>query len=324
MARTRARVLLLCFAVIAVVGLASRTAAAKEPEKVHVGIYVNQVHELNLKESFFVVDFYLWFRWTNDELKAPYETFSLVDGRIESKTEIVKRKLADAQNYAYLRIVAKFTKFWDVRDFPFDHHLVAITVEEEESETSALTYVADEENSRASPRITMPGWIVARSDAKASAGTYQSNFGDTTLATGRQTSYPRMTMSLALERPGSTYFFKMFSALWIAAAIAFLAFFIKPTNVDPRFGLGVGAIFAAIASEYVVTSSLPDVNVVTLADKLHIVAFTFIFVVLAQSTVSLWLFEKGREAESKRLDRLFAFALPALYVLANVAFARPS
>lgn len=305
--------------ILLAVGLTSRTAGAKEPDKVHVGIYVNQIHELNLKESFVVVDFYVWWRWQSDELKPPYDTFSVVDGRIESKGEVVKRKLEGGMNYAFQRIVAKLTKFWDVRDYPFDHHSISIVVEEEELESPFLTYVADADNSRASPRIMMPGWKVARTEATAGVGTYQSNFGDVTLASGKETSYARLTMSLALERPGKTYLFKLFFGLWIAAAIAFLSFFIKPTNVDPRFGLGVGAIFAAIASEYVVASSLPEVNLVTLADKLHVIAFAFIFVVLAQSTYSLWLFEKGREAESKRLDRLFAVGVPAVYAFTNVA-----
>lgn len=313
----RARFFSLLIAIMAAATFMSRTASAKEPDKVHVGIYVNQINELNLKESFFVVDFYVWFRWSNDDIKPPFESFALVDGRIESKTEVVKKKLEGGVNYAYQRIVAKFTKFWDVTDYPFDHHLISVILEEEETESGGLTYVADAENSRASPRITLPGWRLARSEAKAGIGTYQSNFGDISLPPGRETTYSRVTMSMALERPGKTYLFKLFFGLWIAAAIAFLSFFIKPTNVDPRFGLGVGAIFAAIASEYVVTSSLPEVNLVTLADKLHVVAFAFIFVVLAQSTVSLWLFEKGHEAHSKRLDRVFAFAVPAIYVLTN-------
>jgi hypothetical protein len=113
-------------------------------------------------------------------------------------------------------------------------------------------------------------------------------------------------------RPGIGYFFKLFFGVFIAAVIAFLVFFIKPTDLDPRFGLGVGAIFAAVASEYVITSALPDTNVLTLADKLHILAFAFIFLSIAQSILSLRMFTTGREKASQTLDRL---SFPVFFIL---------
>jgi hypothetical protein len=292
-------------------------AEDKKPDEVTVGVYVNQIHELSLKENFFVADFYVWFRWANEALK-PYDTFSVIDGRIESKGEVVQKKLPGGASYAYLRIVARITKFWNTRDYPFDDHTISVVIEEEEGEDNLLTYVADRENSGADPRIAVPGWKVARTGAGAESRTYKSNFGDVSLPTGKESRYTRLTLDLSLEREGKTYFFKLFFGLWVAAAISFLSFFIKPTDVDPRFGLGVGAIFAAIASEYVVTGALPDANLVTLADKLHLVAFAFIYLVLAQSTISLWLTQNGREEASKRLDRQFGLVVPVLYTLMNV------
>ena len=124
--------------------------------------------------------------------------------------------------------------------------------------------------------------------------------------------------SVSFTREGKTFFFKLFFALWVTVTIAFLVFFIRPIDVDPRFGLGVGALFAAIASEYVVASALPDSNVITLADQLHLIAFFFIFVTVAQSTYSLWLYETEKLAASKRLDRVFQILCPVAYLIANV------
>ena len=92
---------------------------------------------------------------------------------------------------------------------------------------------------------------------------------------------------------------------------------VRAQDVDPRFGMGVAAIFAAIASEYIVTASFPDTNVITLADKLHLVTFGFVFGTLAQSTWSLKLSEQGREAASRKLDGLSRWAFPLAYVVVN-------
>ncbi len=295
---------------------AAAVPAPSGPVEVTVGIWINQIHELSLKENYFVADFYVWFRWKGEDLK-PQNSFALVDGRIESKTEAVTRVLENGDNYAYVRVVARMTKFWDVKNFPLDDHQLSVIVEEEENEDNKLKYVIDAANSGTEPRIRVPGWSLAKKETVATLGVYKSNFGDVTLPTGNESKYARASLTMFFDREGTSYFAKLFFGLWVAALIAFLAFFIKPTDVDPRFGLGVGAIFAAIASEYIVTSSLPDTNIITLADWLHLIAFAFIFVSIAQSTYSLWLFQNEQEAKSKRLDKLFVMVLPLSYVITN-------
>ncbi|MBL8949447.1 MAG: hypothetical protein JNK82_01630 [Myxococcaceae bacterium] len=295
----------------------SQTLEPGKADPVVVGVYVNQVHEFSLRENSFTVDFYVWFRWKNPALK-PYETFSVIDGRIESKTDAVVKDLPGGEKHAYLRVVCKITKFFDTTDYPLDNHQLTIVIEEEDSETHLVKYVADEVNSAASPAIKLNGWVFARLNTVGSEQAYHSNFGDTSLPTGNETSYARVTTAVSFTRQGGTFFFKLFFGLWICCAIAFTVFWIRPSDVDPRFGLGVGALFAAIASMYVIASSLPDSNVITLADELHLIAFAFIFVTIAQSTLSLYWFQTEREAKSKSFDRLFRVLCPVGYIVLNV------
>lgn len=290
--------------------------APKTLTKVTTGLYVNQIHELNLKENYFVADVFVWFRWRGDA--KPFESFSFIDGRVESKNEVEISKLPDGMNYACFRVVVRVTKFWDVRQYPLDKQTLTIMIEEDRDEEDTLVYEPDVENAGLDPHVRMPGFVTAFEGQKVGLGEYHSNFGDTSIPTGNVSRYARASVSITIAREGDTYFAKLFFALWVSAAIGFLAFFVKPTNVDPRFGLGVGAIFAAIASEYTVTANLPEIGVATLADKLHAVAYAAIFISLAQSTISLWLVEHEREAQSKKFDRVFAFGLPALYAIANV------
>ena len=291
--------------------------AATGPREVVVGLYVNQVHEFSLKENSFTVDFYVWFRWRDPELK-PYESFSIVDGRIESRTDPVIKDLPDGAKHAYTRVVAKITRFFDTRAYPLDNHQLTIIVEEENTETDGLVYVADTVNSAASPNILLPGWVFQRLSTEAGEAHYKSNFGDTSLPTGNSSAYARLTTAVAFTRTGWTYFAKLFFGLWVCVLLAMLAFFIRPIDVDPRFGLGVGAMFGSIASQYVVTAALPDTNVVTLADKIHLAAFFFIVVSVIQSTWSLALYEADKVAASRRIDGIARVLMPAAYVLLNL------
>lgn len=291
--------------------------AGAGPSEVVVGVFVNQVHEFSLRDNSFTVDFYVWFRWKDPNLK-PYETFSVVDGRVESKTEPQLKDLPGGEKHAWVRVVAKITRFFDTSKYPLDNHRLEVIIEEENDESDRVRYVVDAVNSSASRDIKLSGWEFERLFTTASQQQYRSNFGDTTLPTGNESRYSRVSTAVAFTRVGWTFFFKLFFALWVCTVIAFLAFFIKPTDVDPRFGLGVGALFAAIASQYTVASTLPDSNVITLADKLHLVGFAFIFLSLTQSTLSLWLFQTEREGLSKRMDRVARVVGPVGYLAANV------
>jgi hypothetical protein len=286
------------------------------PAKVVVGVYVNQIYEMSLKDNKLVIDFWIWFRWTGDDLK-PYESFEVKNARIDSKSDPTIKQV-NGENYAYLRVVANLTHFWDVSAYPFDDHTVKLDIEEVDNEQEKVIYIPDVEASGFSPDVHVLTFVPSASLAVAATSKYRTNYGDPSLAATNETMYSKFSLPIHLKREGLCFFIKLFFGLFVATAIAFLAFFIKPTDLDPRFGLGIGAIFAAIASEYVVVGVLPDSASITLADKLHILAFGSIFVSIAQSTWSLHLFSNGNEERSMRLDKLSAILLPLVYVALNI------
>ena len=106
---------------------------------------------------------------------------------------------------------------------------------------------------------------------------------------------------------------KTFLALFISVAIAFLSFVLKPSETDPRFGVGLAAIFGAVSSEIVMTSNLPDMPYLTLGDKIHLFSLFVIFLSLLQSCLTLRLFRQGNSALAARLDKISLLAFPISY-----------
>ncbi len=140
------------------------------------------------------------------------------------------------------------------------------------------------------------------------------------MAPGTQATYSQLRLGVGLERTGWGLYFKLLQSLYVAVLLALLSFFIQPTEVDPRFGLGVGALFAAVANAYVISSQVHDTGVLALADVVNGLGIAIILLTVVQSTLSLYLFSvRGEETVSWALDRLsFAVLLPA-YILINVA-----
>src|SRR5262249_58546916 len=109
---------------------------------------------------------------------------------------------------------------------------------------------------------------------------------------GAKTIHSQLRCAMMLDRPDGGLFVKMFQALFVACAIALLAMFIKPTHVDPRFGLGVGALFAAVANSYITSSLVPDTGAQTLADIVNGIGIVIILVSLVESTISLHMLDR--------------------------------
>jgi hypothetical protein len=103
--------------------------------------------------------------------------------------------------------------------------------------------------------------------------------------------------------------------MFFATLVAFAAFLIKPTDVNTRFGVGVGALFAVATSAVIVASAVPDSSALTTADTLHMISMAFIFASLAQSATSMKWEESGYKARAKRLDRWCLFIFPPLFAL---------
>lgn len=96
-------------------------------------------------------------------------------------------------------------------------------------------------------------------------------------------------------------------------------FFIKPTDVDPRFGLGVGGFFGAVANTLVSATAVPDSGTFTLMDMVNGFGMVTIFLSIAQSTISLHLFDIRDEKElSNRFDRVSAAVFASGFALFNI------
>lgn len=298
---------------------AQPTPRTEGPAKVTVGVYVNSVRGMSLRDNQYEVDFWVWFRWKEGAEVDPIESFELVGGQIDSKESVVREDLGGGTKYAAARVRATIHQHFDVARFPLDDHTLLLRIEDAEHETHELVYEPDRQNSTVDPGVDVAGWGVAGSDSGIGDHSYRSNYGDTTLPTNSKSTYAQFIFRIQLERQGIGYGLKLFWSLYLATLIALLAFFIKPTDLDPRFGLGIGAVFAAMASAYVISTSLPDTSQMTTADKVVMSSIGYIFLSLALSTVSLRVFAAGREEDSKKIDMRSFWVLLITYVALNVA-----
>ena len=298
---------------VVLVVLAGVAHADPPPHKVTVGVYINHISAVDIKNSKFDIDFYIWFRWEGADDIKPLDTFELANGRITSKSGISKH-LYGTQNYVSCRVLATITKFWDLRRFPLDDHTLELQIEDSDTDTRVVVFEPDLDNATTSPDLHVPGWVVSASRGRVVTQTYRTNYGDITIPKGHESAYSRYVFSIDVERPGIGRFLRVFFGLFISVLVAYCSFHVRPKESSPRVSLGVGATFAAAAVTIAINNALPDTNSITMADKLIMLTLGVIVATVAETIVALTLFARGKEELQKKLDRTFAIGFPIFYV----------
>ena len=295
-------------------GLAAGWCRA-EPAQVVVGAYVNKIQDLDFKDNKYTLDFFVWFRWKAEGALADYkplESFEIVNGKVENKTSVVEKKIGDL-NYASARIEATMAENWALARFPFDAHRMQVYLEDSDLATKDMVFVPDTANSRLGDEIDMAGWTPGHFETQVITKAYHSNYGDLSLATGAESKFSRFIFAMGIERDSYGSALKLLSTVLLATAVAFVAFMVKPSDLDARFGMGVGSLFAVAASAFVVSSSVPDSGVMTVADTMHMIALAFIFATLLVSAVCLKLEVTGREELAFRIDHYCLVFFPLAF-----------
>lgn len=282
---------------------------------VEAGAYVLRVDQVSYRDGSFDVDMWLWFRWQGSD-RRPHETFELPRGIITGRTDT---EVLDDEgfNYATVRVQATIFHEFDVRRFPLDDHTILIEVEDAAHAVNEQVYVADP-GTALDPGVSVAGWQVALAAPTVADHRYPTNYGFRS-AGDDAAIYSRLTIPVTLERASIGPLFKLFWVTVLSVALSLLSLLVKADDLDARFGMGVGAIFAASANAVVVSAILPDTTVVTMAEQINLIAVLINFAAVFVSIWSLRLRYQERDEASVKLDMTWMWSMTALYVLANAA-----
>jgi hypothetical protein len=258
-------------------------------KSVRVGVYLDHIKEFNLKDSIWRANFFIWFAWLDSEFsnKPPNETYVLKNIYVDNDN--IRRIPYVSGSYALYEIKdAEIVDNFDPRLYPMDNQFLTIRIEEEFD--NKTRYDADPLNmknkSSMSDRTNLAGYKIHSCNGTVRNAVYETNFGNYK----NQTKRTQYNFIIYMIRENKVIlFFKVFLGLISAVFVSIMALFIKADEVSPRFGLGIGSLFAAIANNYVASSALPVAGIVTLIGLIHGAGIVLIFLTMIQSIISLYI-----------------------------------
>ncbi|HTH55543.1 MAG TPA: hypothetical protein VL728_05815 [Cyclobacteriaceae bacterium] len=292
--------------------------AKSSPDTVKVGVYIISIHDINFHDKEYTARFWLWFTYDyNKELD-----FSKELDIPNAKDIQIDQALSDTINgkiWVQLKMKCTMKEDWQVHDFPFDKQHLKINIEDSNRDVTSLIFVADNEDSRLNANEGISGWVMTKFSVKASRNPYDTPFGDPRPEVKGQT-YSAINVSIDIEREAGGLFLKIFLGMYFAFLIAMVSFLSDTNEVEPRFGLPVGGLFAAVGNKYIIDSVLPESSQFSLVDILHSLTFFGIFTILIVSATALKLHNNNKVEQAHKLNLVGAIVVIVGYLAANIYY----
>jgi hypothetical protein len=175
----------------------------------------------------------------------------------------------------------------------------------------------DTKGSRFDKKEAIDGWGIKNFTVARGDNDYETGFGDE--STDRQV-FSTFTIQMDIERNAFGLFMKIFIGMYIAFLISIISFTPHPSELEPRFGLPVGGLFAAVGNKYIIDSLLPESSDFTLVDTLHSMTFVSILMTLMVSAISLKLYDNKKEQMALKINSIGSKVVVGFYVIANLFF----
>ena len=289
--------------------------AVAQPDTVRAGAYVISIHDINFHNKEYTLRYWLWFLHQNPEFDFTTQLDIVNAKSIELPDAIIDS--INGKTWVMMKMKCVMKQNWQVHDFPFDKQHLRIKIENSIYDKNSLVFKPDVEGSLFGDEETIDGWTISNFKINAGENEYSTGFGDPRPGKNKQ-QFSELLIEMDIERDAWGLFLKIFIGMYIAFLISMLSFTPHPSELEPRFGLPVGGLFAAVGNKYIIDSLLPESSSFTLVDSLHSLTFVAIFMTLVVSAISLRYHDKGMDDRCIRINKRGARMVVAGYTLLNI------
>ena len=294
-------------------------------KKVIIGTYLERIEDLNIKESSWSYEFYLWFKWdpTGIDLLGKKDLshknelpFTIINGDI-LKCDLVDRYLDSSNHIEYIQyfVKAKSTQFFDVSLYPIDKHDLILPIEHKWLDRKNIYFEPDTNDSKVSSRVMVNGYEKENSiKLIEKPHAYKSARGNPKFSSNYKSDFSQYRMAVRIYKGGLSVILKLFLILYIAVLVTFIA----PFASDPS-RYTVGALFTAAGGSYILASKLPATNIFSLAEIINSFCIVLIVVMMAMLGILPSLIFKDGLIDSfeKKMTRMINLAMFVFFILIN-------
>lgn len=328
--------LLLALAALLVpLALPATAHADTGPDEVTVGVFINDLQDIDLSSENFTADIYLWMRWKNPKIDPSLTLESMNSEGTQNTTSSTTGGLGgeplydepvdmpDGSKYQALRYQGVFSRKMSLEKYPFDDQILEMVFEDKRRDASQIEFIPDTNpvaiNDGGS--MSIPGYVLGQPSLQVVPHKYPTNFGD--LRANPDVPYSRVVIALPVSRDVLPYLVKIMLPIFIVVLITSLIYLLPARLEDARTGIGVTAMLTIVALQWTSDASLPSVEYLTLMDMVYIISMVYILAAMSYTVLaSRRNRQEMAEALSVSMDRRVGITSLVLYlVILGIALA---
>ncbi len=199
-----------------------------------------------------------------------------------------------------------------------DEHALDIQIENPEHAADSLVYLADTSGATIRNSLQLVGWETKGCALTSTVHDYRTNFGNPVENAQR---YSNLAFTITLARPINYFLLKMLLPLVVVMLVSIGALILHHSHIDTRSSLPIGGLLTAVFLQQSYSDALPDTGYMVLMDKIYLLAYILISLVLLQVIrAGNWAVGSKRLPEAKliRLERRLAVAYLLAFFLGVV------
>lgn len=306
---------------VTLTGLALATpphaAAQDEPAKVAIGVYVNDIYDLDLPSNSFNADIYVWLRWSNPDID-PSASFEVMnpfgfDGVVVERLAEEPEDMPDGSKYMAFRMRGLWISKMNLSKYPFDVQNLLLQFEDGANDASKVQFVPDAIPIAIDANISLPGFEIGEPTLVAANYEYPTDFGD--LSAGSP-DYSRVTVTIPVDRDVLPLAIKIMLPVTIIILLTALIYVIPARLEEARTGIAVTAMLTLMALQWTVTSNLPEVGYLMMIDVVYILSMIYVLIAMVYTVIGSRRSAHEQAQESlMRVDRRVGVASLAVYAI---------
>ncbi len=302
---------------------------------VYGGIEMNSIDDINIVQSSFAADFFIWFRYS-DQLSLDLhrvEFPTVISGATLGK-EVAHRDWNGYTTVTY-HVTGVFKGDYEFSRYPFDKQTLLIPMQFHASNNYNLILAYSTGAPKVLNKLAQDGvssnavasgdvlssklWVLNSRAIFRDEVSYKTFFGDD--GAGQQQSgveVNRLNSVVRIERDVFGFAVKNFLPLLCILIAILIGYVIAPTVIDSRISIGVTALLTTSVLYQKLASDLPTVTYITATDY---VFFAFFGICVAFLLLSVVGYERAKRNASTKLLNRGGFVLTILSLGLTLVFA---
>ena len=310
---------------LALLAISSRTVQAAPPgaqpappTQCLVGGYITGISDFNFSAQTFDAQVWLWTVTPVARNLKPLDTMEFPNA-VKTTSSLESRADVHGQRWDSRKLTGTFHHHWDLRNFPFDRHVLQIRMEEAVDGTSTLVYTPDVYNSFYNKEMELSDWKVVGFSMASRPVAYATTFGDPRLAPNASSEYAGVSFSMIVQRKEMTSYFKLTAVAYVSFLLALIGCFMHMDKgsqglscLGTRITLIAGALFACVLNMRSTSAALGSEDGITLVDKVHILVLIYILLLSILAVFNRDMLVRGWDEQKLKLADRWAVVVAFL------------